>query len=89
MLKEFQVGIFPQYFQASHHIEEKSVFIYLQLREETSNVIVIGHKQGMNWTLGKKNVPQVKKGLIKRQTNGILLSFFPPCSKDLQFKIGQ
>lgn len=51
MLKGFQVGVFPQYFQASHHIEEKSVFIYLQLREETGIVTVIGQERGMNWTV--------------------------------------
>lgn len=54
MLKELQVGIFPQYFQASHHIEEKSVFIYLQLREKTGYVTVTWHKQGTNWTIEKK-----------------------------------
>lgn len=61
MLKELQVGIFPQYFQASHYIEEKSVFIYLQLREETGNVTVMGHKQGMNWTIEKKKKLEKKK----------------------------
>lgn len=54
MLKELHVGIFPQYFQASHHIEEKSVFIYLQLREETGSVTVIGHKWRINWTIEKR-----------------------------------
>lgn len=78
MLKELQVGIFPQYFQASHHIEEKSVFIYLQLREETGNVTVIGNELN-NWEKGKmrkRKVPWIKKGLIRRETNGILVGFF-------------
>lgn len=77
MLKEFQVGIFPQYFQASHHIEEKSVFIYLQLREETSNVIVIGHKQGMNWTLGKKKCPTGQKRVNQKTNQWNTSVFFP------------
>lgn len=61
MLKELQKGIFPQYFQASHHIEGKSVFVYLQLREETGNVAVIGREE---------LTEQLRKGKNEKKSHG-------------------